>query len=491
MTLFDEWQGDLRGAYSRNETIAPSGLLANPGVFTSAIARETDVASADLRFDGPIMQVPGGTVKIALGGHYRHEALSDIFADQGFPEPITHNNALENDLERDVFAMFAEIYAPLVSSDNRSPGIERLELSLSGRFEEYSDFGSTIDPKIGLSWSPVESLSLRGSWGTSFRAPLLSELDESLSTYLLINSVEDPQDPDGSLVAYVFGSGTPSLQPESATTWSTGFDYEPEWLSGLKLSATYFDIDFKDRIAKPDFFVLDVLVDPLYAPVLDFTPDPALLSSIDPAAPRGVTNLSLFVPAFGPPAEFVDAEIIADGRVQNLSREHVKGLDFSIAYGVDAEEMGYWNLNVSGTYLFDDFVQLFVTDPGRDRVDTINNPVDLRLDGNLSWSQGGFSANVGVDYVDGYLNDRNAPLASVSSWTTANLGLIYDTGHRIDGALANTRFLVNINNLFDRNPPLATTDLTVGSTAFSPVLYDPNAANVLGRVISFQMVKNW
>jgi iron complex outermembrane receptor protein len=54
-----------------------------------------------------------------------------------------------------VRALYAEVQVPFVGVGNGRPGIERLELNLSGRLDDYSDFGTTSNPKIGLLWSPA------------------------------------------------------------------------------------------------------------------------------------------------------------------------------------------------------------------------------------------------------------------------------------------------------------------------------------------------
>jgi hypothetical protein len=60
---------------------------------------------------------------------------------------------------------------PFFTAQNATAGLERLELSVSGRYDHYQQLGGTFNPKIGLVWSPVKDLSLRGSWSTSFVAP--------------------------------------------------------------------------------------------------------------------------------------------------------------------------------------------------------------------------------------------------------------------------------------------------------------------------------
>ena len=54
--------------------------------------------------------------------------------------------------------------------------LESLELNLAARYDDYSDFGNTTNPKISARWAPIESLAFRASWGTGFRAPSLAQI---------------------------------------------------------------------------------------------------------------------------------------------------------------------------------------------------------------------------------------------------------------------------------------------------------------------------
>jgi iron complex outermembrane recepter protein len=65
---------------------------------------------------------------------------------------------------RDAAAAFAELAVPLVASQPGST-VDRLALSLAGRYDRYSDVGSTFNPKVGVSWRPLRALGLRGNWG--------------------------------------------------------------------------------------------------------------------------------------------------------------------------------------------------------------------------------------------------------------------------------------------------------------------------------------
>ena len=62
-----------------------------------------------------------------------------------------------------------------------------LTLSGSGRYDKYSDFGNTFNPKLGATFEPVKGFRFRGNWGTSFTAPTpvdqLGSLGSTISSF--------------------------------------------------------------------------------------------------------------------------------------------------------------------------------------------------------------------------------------------------------------------------------------------------------------------
>ena len=73
---------------------------------------------------------------------------------------------------RDVATLYAESLLPLGN---------RLELNLALRYDHYSDFGGTTNPKLSLKWRPHSDWLLRGTWGTGFKAPTMIELYQPTS----------------------------------------------------------------------------------------------------------------------------------------------------------------------------------------------------------------------------------------------------------------------------------------------------------------------
>src|SRR5690606_10229554 len=127
-------------------------------------------------------------------------------------------------------------------------------------------------------WVPVDGLTIRGSYGTSFRAPTLTNIDfEATATYSAITML-DPSTNSQIRVIQLLG-GRPRLQPETADTWTFGIDFEPDALPGLRASLTYYDIDYSNRITS--LSSTTVLANPdVYGDFITRNPSEELVRSI-------------------------------------------------------------------------------------------------------------------------------------------------------------------------------------------------------------------
>ena len=238
---------------------------------------------------------------------------------------------------------------PWVSAQNSRTGIERLELTLAGRFEDYSDFDSAFNPKIGLAWSPTRALNLRTTWGTSFKAPQFFQMNPGGRSVLVF--ADRFEDTSGMTTAiYLAGNGE-NLGAEEATSWTAGFDLEPQAIEGLTISATYFDIDYEEKIQGP--FVgseyYSALVNPIFSAFVTRNPDPGDLAGLL-ASPRAF--------CFGADFSFIDCSempldeitAVVNGRMTNLSAVHMSGVDVAVRYSV-SNTVGNWEWQLGGTQL--------------------------------------------------------------------------------------------------------------------------------------------
>ncbi len=504
--LGKNWRGELTGNWSKEEAsnwdgnqINNAALAAavnltdpnlafnpfgdgsntNPAVIESLVDRrlfrslsENELQSVSFNVDGDIFNAGGGTAKVAAGIDFREESLSTLAI-----EPVTRNLAT-TDRSREILAAYGELFLPLVGSANRRKGLERFEISLAARYEDYSDFGDTINPKLGFLWSPTKSLTFRGTIGTAYRAPALVDLDDSESAWVYIPEFF------GLPTSVLYGSGRNSdLQAEEATTWTAGLQWRT---GGLSLDVTYFNVDFTDRIETPSVGgPFPAAIDPRFASIRNENP-----TSDDIAA---VANDPRYQPDFlsfaglGPftAEDFISGAapvgFIIDNFLTNLAQSVVTGAELQLSYSFETN-VGTVNMGLNGSYLFDFERRLLETDPLIEEVDLIGRPVDFRARGNVGWSRNSWSIAGFVNYTDGYTDNVSSPSRAVDSWTTVDLTVSYNTGNDA-GFLGDTRLLLAMHNLFDEDPPFVNTSGGVG--------YDATNANPLGQSFALQITKDW
>jgi outer membrane receptor protein involved in Fe transport len=170
-----------------------------------------------------------------------------------------------------------------------------------------------------------------------------------------------------------------------------------------------------------------------------------------------------------------------------LSIERQRGIDFDLDYQFQGlgGDMGF---GMSGTRMLKFQQQVTSTAPIADRLGTLNFPVKLKLRGRATWIGGAWSGALFVNYTDSYINKSVVPVANVKSWTTVDLNARY--APQWGGWLKGTSVSLNVQNVFDRDPPYAliTFVRTQGETAIG---YDPQQANPLGRFVSLRFTKTW
>jgi iron complex outermembrane receptor protein len=494
--LWGDWRGSINAIYGQSEdvidvrnivnanNVATAGASADPsqafnpygsGANTSAQVYDfirgrtvqkpsTTMRMFEAQADGSLFSMWGGDARLAVGAEYREEELTTPFLTYrpGFPDVLTNSPA-----SRDVTSAYAEAYLPFVGKANARPGIERLDLSLALRHDRYSDFGSTTNPKVGLTWAPSKNLSVRATYGESYRAPNLSELDASNVT-IYQRTRTDPQAGGAQSLGILLAGGNPGLDAETAKTWTAGVDWRPEFAPGLSLNATYWSVDYTGQVVDL-FSVNDVLVqEQFYAQHITRNPSLDQVNALLNAGYRLSGTVNPATNAF-----------IIDARRQNLAVTKADGIDFS-ANQLWSLDRGSLTLGVNATYYnsYDTSAAQGATIV--DRVDTINYPVDLTVRANLGWFDNNWSARLSVAHIGGYENTSSRLQDDVASWTTADIYV----GYRFNGGNAFTDGLtlsLDVQNLFDRNPNFV--DIAGG--------YDGEKASALGRIATIGINKRW
>jgi iron complex outermembrane recepter protein len=434
---------------------------------------ESRIWSAAFKADGPLIRLPGDVAHLAVGAEFRRERYSSAGTNyDATPAPVAAPPA-GFPISRSVAAAFAELSLPLVRPDMGMTGVEALDISLAGRVERYNDFGTTANPRIGVTWRTGRDLTLRANFGTSFRAPGFLDIRTGKGTASIVPVyVPDPASPAGRTPVLALFGNTPGLGPERARTWTLGATLTPAPIPGLRLDIGYFNIAYRDRIGSAGINYLSFLANrAVYGDLI--TDNPAM------AAVAAYYSDENFANPFGIAAR--DVRTIIDGRTRNLSSVALDGLDFDLGYS-RAGTNASLEFGVSGTWLLRNRQKLTTRAPDVDILSTIGNPVDIRLRGRLALTRGFWSAAGFVNYVDRYKNNAVTPAEPVSSWTTVDLQLGYDLGELLRG----TRISLSASNVFDRRPPYVN-NRTINSASG----FDPENASAVGRLIAVQLVKSW
>jgi iron complex outermembrane receptor protein len=450
-----------------------TGVAANPPAVVQALMgfgssrSRSSVETVNIQADGPLFALPGGDLKVALGAtarreHFQNQGSSFTSTIAPVPTPSVAG-------DRDVTAAFAELRAPLVSSQNARPGFAALEFSAAVRAEHYSDFGQTLDPKFGVVWSPVADLRIRATYGASFRAPGLMEVFNPVSyTPLTL--------PFGGATTLTLAQsgGNPNLKPETATSWTAGFDYNPAWSTGSRLSLTWFDTDFRSRIDRPvTQNIAGALTDPRFVSFIQrISPatNPADLALITALLAKPTT---IAAATLNPPTSYT---AIVDLRYVNTGEIHVRGLDLDAS-----QTFGAWGgratLSAMATRMLSYDESLTPSATASDFVGISTFPAKLRARLSADWTRDIFGGGLAVNYTSAFHDTLGVHIGDLTT-VDAQARLKPTTG-----LMAGTTFSLSVRNLFNTAPPFY-------NNVFG-LAFDPSNADVIGRFVQLQLTRTW
>lgn len=439
--------------------------------YASDVTEKQEIDLGAVKLDGPLADLPGGELRFAVGVETRSEA----FEQSGYVG--TAASPVPEDLGRHVTSGYAELFIPIFGASNGAPFFHSLAISISDRYDNYSDFGSTNNPKVGLDWQPVEGLNLRGSYGTSFRAPGLRELGATTGAYYFSAAVSPFIYPTLTNQSVLLFGGNPNLRPEEATTYSLGVDFNPSWLSNFRASLTYYNIDYTNVIGSPA--IASAFTDPTLA---------SLVVSGNPAANPVLNNLLYgigAVPIGWPSASLgTTPTTVVDLRNNNLGTRNTDGLDFDVNYRWPTD-FGSVFADLAGNYILSFDTQLT---PGAPETD------NLRL-GLPRWTaRAALGADVGSFSLAGFVNYRDGITGnyarngggtasySADPYITVDLRVAWTLPN--DGWSKGTVLALQINDVFDESPPFF--PASSGSPMFDGI---GGSYNPVGRFVALNLRK--
>jgi iron complex outermembrane receptor protein len=451
-----------------------TGVAANSAAVINALRgftqnrERSQVVTGDLQADGNLFALPGGEVKLAIGVSGRHEFYTRHginYTSTAIPTQVTGDTG-----GRSVEAVFTELRIPLFSEVNARPGFQALEFSAAVRAEHYSDFGWTVDPKVGLLWAPADDLHIRATYGRSFRAPGLTDLLDSV----IISPIGLTTKARTNVETLAFQGGNPNLTPETADSYTIGFDYQPHWSPGSRLSLTWFETDYQNRISKPVISDIgDALTDPRFSPFVQFL-DP-VNNPADLARVKALLASPLATATAGGhlPTEYF---AIVDLRAVNTGEVLIRGIDLDATHTLSMAG-GDLSLRANGSWLLNYEQRLTPTAPISEFLGQVAFPAKFRGRASIDFTRGPYSVMGTANYVSG-LHDIAG--AKVDDQTTFDLQLRYRPTR---GPFAGTTASLSVLNVFDAAPPFYNNASGFG--------FDATNYTDLGRVIRLQIAKSW
>ncbi len=371
---------------------------------------ESEMKFIDLKGSREIGSLPGGPIGLAVGAEFRNEELNDRPDPAASSGEILGQGITATTADRDNFAAYAELALPIT---------RQLEAQAALRYDDYSDFGSTLNPKVGLKFRPTPQFLLRANWGRGFRAPTLPEISPSVATFFI--QVNDPATgATGVQVSGVF-AGNPDLQPEKSRSTTVGVVFEPS--NSFNASIDLYDISWSNIVGSDNF---QTIVN---------NNDPARVIR-DPVTNQIVTVLNNY---------------------RNLSRTETRGVDFDVRY-IARTVWGRFSPRLNAAYVakFEEEGTEFVGRNGG-----FNTYPRIKGYVSMDWDSGPWAATGRVNYIHHYYQDflpgsfftRQDPRfqtgtypAQVPSYTTFDLFGRYDI-------TPNLRVSASVLNVFDETPP--------------------------------------
>jgi iron complex outermembrane recepter protein len=410
----------------------------------------------------------GRPAAIALGLEARNEKFqqqanpsyaADVIASTGI-DPATFNSG-----KRDVYAGFVELNVPIIKS---------LDVTLAARYDKYSDFGNTTNPKVSFRFQPNKTFLLRGSYSTGFRAPSLYELNAA-QTYTNSGGGQDDKlnvtyDSAGKCVANPghsqacnnqfeeLAGGNTQLKPEKSKNATLGIVLEP--FTDFTAEFDLYNITFTNQISVlPD----SILFGDNYAHYAQYY--------------HRNSNGDLSTDGTQCPGS--DCGYVSTLN-QNLGGVRTNGVDIALGYRANAGSFGKLNFGLQSTWVHKYEYQV---EPGGEYIQNVGiysgtGPVfRWQHNATIAWNLDPFSLGLAVHYKSGYVDLNQeappAPTAKVSAYTTMDLFGTYAMPKGFS-------FTVGVRNVADSKAPFSN-QTEKFQTGYDPRFADPTGRTFYGR----------
>jgi len=421
---------------------------------------DNNFITLDGTFSFDLFQMKNGPVPLVVGFEYFDLAFNQSYDPEQNRGIIVGGagGAIVENVGRDVLTFFGETVVPLGST---------IELNLAARYDDYSDFGGTTNPKVSVAWRPTDNWLVRASWGQGFKAPSMLQLFEPQSQGFPTgfdyvgcdNGVAECRDTQ---YLAIYG-GNMDLLPEESESITAGVVWNAT--DNLSMELTWYNIEFTNKVGYPG---LDEMFererDGLYHTVERY--------------PDGTVN-------------FVQLTAL------NLGEVKTSGIDFTAQYSLITERAGLFNFNLEWTRVLEYEQEVFAGEGLEDLVDFLGLPED-RATFSLGWTLGDFQAAWVTHFIGENGKKENLCFPSYNSGPCEDgeVLLIQDASWLHDLQVAwnapwDAQIAVGARNLFDEEPPYTPCcrypiDFDINTIASGTNLYD-----LQGRVLYMRYKQNF
>jgi iron complex outermembrane recepter protein len=471
-----------------------------------------------LSTNGTLLDVPAGPLKIAAGLESVHYTLQQQGVSSNNTGPTsTGANYQFYAFQRTVRSAFGEIDAPLISPDMDVPLVSKFEVNASGRYDHYSDVGTTLNYKLAFGWDVLDGLRLRGNMSTSFVAPGLDQIGDQNHAFIGTNvgattamdGLPIPVAAYPALLQFApsqFNNGQPctlasvtctlasSVQgvnihggaanghPAMGHGWEVGADLSPSFLPGFLLQATFWHTNYLGAFTT--LSAANVFNNSNLNGLAQFYPGAGASAASIYARSTGLVQSSAFPPVIS---------VVLNTDVGNWLYLYAEGIDANFNYSFDT---GWGAFHVG-----DSITELVKYDSGLGEggvpysiLNTTGSSASFpstatQTRANLGWAEGPYSVDLFANYTGPYrnlsgtsvipitLNAQGNPSGGgdpVKANLTFDLHLGYD--FKTDW-FGEDRLGLTVINIADTDPPFY-----LGATG-----YDNWVASPLGRVVKLSL----
>ncbi|MDM4768213.1 TonB-dependent receptor [Pelomonas sp. SE-A7] len=284
----------------------------------------TELKLVDVKASRELMQLEGGALGLAIGAEYRSDKL-DAPSLSGTETGLVNASYVAAKGESTVKAAYVELLAPVLKG---------LELSGAIRYDKYDKFDSTT-PKLGVKWTPMKSLALRGTYSEGFRAPGAAESGAASQSTGTATARDPIRCPNGTPAA---GGGTTADCSASIAAVKVGDpNLQPEKSKGMTLGLLW-DTPMGTSVAVDGWKIKRSN---------EINPLPYAEAAALPTAIRADNNLVVngqVVPNSG-------TLLISKAPYRNSSYTEVKGIDIDLKHRFNLGDMGRLTLGANWTHL--------------------------------------------------------------------------------------------------------------------------------------------